>query len=121
MLLRLRRQMLDELTTSNATNTYKGSTTRAQNFPEWRRASLIRFAKIQLRGAMVKKSASASSLVAATFRLPQQRKRYRSHRSASRLGSVRWLCSARAPSGEATKYVNTANPTHTATVRRRAS
>jgi hypothetical protein len=42
--------MLDELTTSNATNTYKGSTTRAQNFPEWRRASLIRVRENPIKG-----------------------------------------------------------------------
>src|SRR5258708_35790161 len=48
--------MLGELTTSNATNTYKGSTTRAQNFPEWRRASLIRVRENPIKGGYGEKA-----------------------------------------------------------------
>src|SRR5262249_29799174 len=44
-----------------------------------------------------------------------------SRRSMQTRATMRWLCSARAPSGRATKCANTATPTHTATVRRRVS
>src|SRR5215468_3251258 len=44
-----------------------------------------------------------------------------SKRSAQIRATMRWLCSARAPSGRAIKCANTAKPMHTATARRRAS
>src|SRR5262252_8923831 len=44
-----------------------------------------------------------------------------SKRNAQIRATMRWLCSARAPSGRAIKCANTAKPMHTATARRRAS
>src|SRR5229473_6898713 len=89
--------MLGELTTSNATNTYKGSTTRAQNFREWRRASLIRVRENPIKGCYGEKANRHPhwgrrrpwpQLGHKDRHLPQQRERYRGPRAAPRLGGT---------------------------------
>src|SRR6266478_6224141 len=85
--------MLGELTTSNATNTYKGSTTRAQ-IPEWRRASLIRVRENPIKGCYGEKAnrhphwwlrRPRPQLGHKNRHLPQQRERYRVRLSPSLL------------------------------------
>src|SRR5260370_42257342 len=96
-MLRVRRQMFGELTTSNAKKPYKGSTTRAQKFPEWRRDSLIRVRENPIKGCYGEKTNRHSHLWRGRRRpqlghknrhLPQQRERYRGRRSPSRLGGA---------------------------------
>src|SRR2546430_12424985 len=115
--------MLGELTTSNATNTYKGSTTRAQ-IPEWRRASLIRVRENPIKGCYGEKAnrhphgwrrRPRPQLGHKNRHLPQQRERYRGRRSPSRLGGA----DALEDSNSRWRYVMALDRENTRTIDRR--